>query len=171
MAKQREIIGVDPNDESKVRVKVTVDDRGTDREHEYSMLKDMETFRQAVLNAVAYTPEDYDKIADAKTGDPVKRQASLNWLFDKYDYSLGLEERASVRAAVAAESTIIYQDKKAIDLMTLPLENLVFGINGTKMLAKVGKAPQAAFAVAERKLIETGKARINEAGALEIVPA
>jgi hypothetical protein len=163
MAKQREIIGTDPSDKNKVRVKVEVDDRGTPKPHEYSMFKDAETFRQAVLNAVAYTPEDYAKIEDS-----AKRQQTLNWYFDKYDYALGLEERASVRAAVAAESTVIMVDKVPTDLMNLPLENLVFGINGAKMMKLVGKDVPGAFVVAERKLIEAGKARINAQGALEI---
>lgn len=161
MAKQREILGPDPNDSNKVRVRVVVDDRGTDKVHEYSMFKDAETFRQAIIKSTLVTADDL-----AKMDDRSQIQATLNWFYDKYDYSLGLEERATVRDAIAAESTVIKVDKKDVDLMDLPVERLVFGINGAEAMEAVGKEVPKAFVVAKRKLIEKGAAKIDANGVL-----
>lgn len=164
MAKQRTIKGPDPVNADMVLVECTVDDRGIERECSYSMLKDAEAFRRAVANAKSGAVDENDKPA----------KGSLEWFYNFYDYALGLDERADVRKAVAVQSTIIRIKGKDFDLMSLPTEKLIPGVNGALLTeATTGKIAPSAFKVAKAKLLESGKARLVNASEPDggIVPA
>lgn len=78
--------------------------------------------------------------------------------FNKWQYAQNLAERATVREAVAAESTVIKVDGKDVDLMALPVKSAMLAINGAMAIqAATGKEPQNAFLVARRKLVESNK--------------
>ena len=170
MAKQREVI-TNPSDDilkylaengaivapDRDIIYVKVNDRDTDREHWYTMFKDVNAYVAGINDMV-------------KRGD----KAGLDFLFDRYDYALGLYERATVREAVAAESTVVTVNGKPLDLMTLPVDKIVRGINGAYDTADVsGKAVPAAFQTARKKLMAAGKVRdmanADVAGKVELV--
>jgi hypothetical protein len=127
----------------KQRIEIVVNDRGTDRTHRYNEFVSPATWFASLVD-----------------------DASKEAAFSRYAYAENTEERASVREAIAAESTVISVDGKNVDLMELALNRAILAVNGTYFAAAgTGKKVQNAFIVTRRKLIESGKA-VDKEGVL-----
>lgn len=162
MAREREIVAkagetYTVKDKNGVSQTLTVPE-GMERER--VEVKDKESVKEHFFNTFV------DHVAWMKflAGASVE---AVEEAFNKWSYAHSVYERASVREAAAAESTVIRVDKKDVDLMLLPVKSACLAINGAYAIQAAtvtkenpnGKEPQAAFIVARRKLIESNKAK------------
>jgi hypothetical protein len=121
------------------------------------------------------TPEDFLKWVsnlpaegENKSEEQQKGTLSLEEVYDHFRYSLDLKQRASVREAVAAESTVISRDGKEIDLFTLEPRAMAAVINGAAMqVTLLGGKLQKAFEVTRKKALEAGVLVEGEGGTVK----
>lgn len=91
---------------------------------------------------------------------------SQEQVYEFWAYATDMRERASVRIAVAAESTVIKKDGKEIDLLALDtdpvkaIKKACAAVNAAYgLVAVVGGEPQAAFRATRKKLMEAGSVK------------
>lgn len=168
------------NDGTTRTVEVEVGERGVTKTAQYSVPANMAKFQEFVLNATI----------SAKDGD----ESDLARIYRLYVTAVDRAARASVYESLAQESTeISVPGVGKVDLLTLPLKNLLKGINGARgtrdlrlMAAGVTDVNDASkvdiikavdkglgfgpWRTAAKELVESGKARENDAsGMLEAV--
>ena len=120
------------------------------------------------IPSFAHFAEFYASLPEASETGLSKRA-----VYDRFVYATDLKERASVREASAAESTVIRVGKQDVDLMTLEVKKAVGGVNAAFLLAATtGKEPQNAFKVARAKMLAEGiqgRKVVEKDGMLQLV--